>query len=70
MESKDAACKPCACRKKLDSGECTKEDLCFSLQETVFAMLVSVSGEGLAGTCRIRCHLSVMLLFAGRAYVF
>lgn len=27
-------------RTKLAAGECTKEDLCYSLQETVFAMLV------------------------------
>lgn len=27
-------------REKLDAGECTKADLCYSLQETVFAMLV------------------------------
>jgi N6-L-threonylcarbamoyladenine synthase len=25
---------------KLAKGECTPEDLCFSLQETVFAMLI------------------------------
>lgn len=27
-------------KQQLKRGECTKEDLCFSLQETVFAMLV------------------------------
>lgn len=27
-------------REKIDSGECTKADLCYSLQETIFAMLV------------------------------
>ena len=26
---------------KLKSGECTANDLCYSLQETIFAMLVS-----------------------------
>ena len=28
----------------MDSGEYTAEDLCFSLQETVFAMLVEITG--------------------------
>ena len=27
-------------RSKLDTGECTVADLCYSLQETIFAMLV------------------------------
>lgn len=31
------------CRDKISSGECTVEDLCYSLQETVFAMLVSIT---------------------------
>lgn len=31
-------------RKFLESGKCTKEDLCFSLQETIFAMLVETTG--------------------------
>lgn len=31
-------------RKLLESGKCTKEDLCFSLQETIFAMLVETTG--------------------------
>lgn len=31
--------------KLLESGEYTPEDLCFSLQETVFAMLVETTGE-------------------------
>jgi N6-L-threonylcarbamoyladenine synthase len=30
-------------REKLSKGECTPEDLCFSLQETLFAMLVVTS---------------------------
>ncbi len=30
-------------RKLLASGGATKEDLCFSLQETVFAMLVEIT---------------------------
>jgi Metal-dependent proteases with possible chaperone activity len=29
----------------LEQDECTPEDLCFSLQETVFAMLVETTGE-------------------------
>lgn len=31
--------------KLIESGEYTAEDLCFSLQETVFAMLVETTGN-------------------------
>lgn len=31
--------------KLLSSGEATPEDLCFSLQETIFAMLVEITGN-------------------------
>lgn len=34
----------------LQSGEYTKEDLCFSLQETVFAMLVETTERAMAHT--------------------
>lgn len=34
--------------KKLGSGQCTPADLCFSLQETVFAMLVEVTERAMA----------------------
>lgn len=37
-------------RQKLESGEYTLEDLCFSLQETTFAMLVEVAERALAHT--------------------
>jgi len=33
---------------KLKSGECTPEDLCFSLQETLFAMLVEITERAMA----------------------
>jgi N6-L-threonylcarbamoyladenine synthase len=33
---------------KLKNGECTKEDLCFSLQETIFAMLIETTERALA----------------------
>ncbi|NWU87882.1 OSGEP threonylcarbamoyltransferase, partial [Onychorhynchus coronatus] len=36
--------------KLLESGEATPEDLCFSLQETVFAMLSEVTERALALT--------------------
>lgn len=36
--------------RKWDSGKYTKEDLCFSIQETVFAMLVEVSERAMAHT--------------------
>jgi N6-L-threonylcarbamoyladenine synthase len=32
----------------ISQGQCTKEDLCFSLQETVFAMLVEITERALA----------------------
>ncbi|XP_074838768.1 tRNA N6-adenosine threonylcarbamoyltransferase isoform X2 [Carettochelys insculpta] len=37
-----------AAHKMLASGECTAEDLCFSLQETVFAMLVEITERAMA----------------------
>lgn len=49
---------PCLCsrfliealrvQEKLESGACTVEDLCFSLQETVFGMLVETTERALA----------------------
>ncbi|MEQ2189281.1 hypothetical protein GOODEAATRI_023778, partial [Goodea atripinnis] len=37
-----------AANKMLRSGQCTAEDLCFSLQETVFAMLVEITERAMA----------------------
>lgn len=34
--------------KMIASGECTAEDLCFSLQETIFAMLIEISERAMA----------------------
>lgn len=34
----------------LERGECTREDLCFSLQETLFAMLVEITERAMAHT--------------------
>jgi N6-L-threonylcarbamoyladenine synthase len=34
--------------EKIPKGECTKEDLCFSLQETAFAMLVETTERAMA----------------------
>ena len=34
--------------KKLNKGECTDADLCYSLQETVFAMLVEITERAMA----------------------
>eukprot|EP00055_Hartaetosiga_balthica_P011203 m.50175 g.50175 ORF g.50175 m.50175 type:complete len:337 (+) comp7496_c0_seq5:88-1098(+) len=34
--------------EKITSGECAAEDLCFSLQETVFAMLIEVTERAMA----------------------
>lgn len=35
-------------REKLEHGECTAADLCYSLQETVFAMLVEITERAMA----------------------
>ena len=35
-------------KEKLDRGECTAADLCYSLQETVFAMLVEITERAMA----------------------
>lgn len=35
-------------KEKLESGECSKADLCYSLQETVFAMLVEITERAMA----------------------
>ncbi|EGD72195.1 glycoprotein endopeptidase [Salpingoeca rosetta] len=37
-----------AARKKIAKGECTAADLCYSLQETVFAMLVEITERAMA----------------------
>ena len=37
-------------KTKLVSGECTKNDLCYSLQETIFAMLVETTERAIAHT--------------------
>ncbi|KAI9291850.1 O-sialoglycoprotein endopeptidase [Neoconidiobolus thromboides FSU 785] len=34
--------------EKLKKGECTEEDLCFSLQETIFSMLVEITERAMA----------------------
>ncbi|KAF1787481.1 Kae1/TsaD family [Phytophthora cactorum] len=35
-------------KDKIKSGECTKADLCYSLQETIFAMLVEITERAMA----------------------
>lgn len=42
------------------SGECTKEDLCFSLQETVFAMLVEITERAMS-----HCRSNQVLIVGG-----
>uniref|UniRef100_A0A669D015 N(6)-L-threonylcarbamoyladenine synthase n=1 Tax=Oreochromis niloticus TaxID=8128 RepID=A0A669D015_ORENI len=37
-----------AAHKMLSSGQCTAEDLCFSLQETLFSMLVEITERAMA----------------------
>ena len=47
-------------RKKLDNGECTESDLCYSLQETVFAMLVETTERAMA-----HCDSNEVLIVGG-----
>ncbi len=49
-------------KQKFDSGKYTKEDLCFSLQETVFAMLIEVTERAMA-----HCNKDELLLGGGVA---
>lgn len=44
----------------LATGECTKEDLCYSLQETIFAMLVETTERALA-----HCESNEVLIVGG-----
>lgn len=46
--------------KLLDAGDCTPEDLCFSLQETLFAMLVETTERAMA-----HCGSSEVLIVGG-----
>lgn len=36
------------CKKLLEKGDITPEDLCFSLQETIFSMLVEITERAMA----------------------
>lgn len=49
-----------AAKEKLASGECTEADLCFSLQETIFAMLVETTERAMA-----HCGSSEVLIVGG-----
>ncbi|XP_061421486.1 tRNA N6-adenosine threonylcarbamoyltransferase [Lethenteron reissneri] len=49
-----------AAQRMLASGECTAEDLCFSLQETVFAMLVEITERAMA-----HCGVREVLIVGG-----
>ncbi|GAB9468286.1 hypothetical protein Gpo141_00005606 [Globisporangium polare] len=47
-------------KEKIESGECTKADLCYSLQETIFAMLVEITERAMA-----HCGQSEVLIVGG-----
>lgn len=47
-------------RQKLSSGECTPADLCYSLQETIFAMLVETTERAMA-----HCNKRDVLIVGG-----
>ena len=47
-------------KEKYDKGECTAADLCYSLQETVFAMLVETTECAVA-----HCDSNEMLIVGG-----
>jgi N6-L-threonylcarbamoyladenine synthase len=65
-------------RKQLAQGECTVEDLCFSLQETVFAALVEITERAMAHVdsrqvlivggvgCNVRLQQMMALMLADR----
>ncbi len=46
--------------KLIESGEYTAEDLCFSLQETVFAMLIEITERAMA-----HCGSNEVLIVGG-----
>jgi len=46
--------------KLIQSGECTAEDLCFSLQETIFSMLIEISERAMA-----HCGSTEILIVGG-----
>jgi len=46
--------------KLIQSGECTVEDLCFSLQETIFSMLIEISERAMA-----HCGSTEILIVGG-----
>ncbi|GIY62545.1 probable tRNA N6-adenosine threonylcarbamoyltransferase [Caerostris extrusa] len=47
-------------KQLLSTNECTKEDLCFSLQETIFAMLVEITERAMA-----HCGSNEVLIVGG-----
>ncbi|XP_026576442.1 probable tRNA N6-adenosine threonylcarbamoyltransferase isoform X2 [Pseudonaja textilis] len=47
--------------RMLSAGECTPEDLCFSLQETLFAMLVEITERAMAHTSSSNERLQEMM---------
>ena len=47
-------------RTKIDAGECTAADLCYSLQETIFAMLVEITERTMA-----HCNANDVLIVGG-----
>ena len=47
-------------KEKYDKGECTAADLCYSLQETVFAMLVETTERAMA-----HCESNEVLIVGG-----
>ena len=47
-------------KNQLAKGECTQADLCYSLQETVFAMLVEITGSS---PSTIRAAVGIFFLF-------
>jgi N6-L-threonylcarbamoyladenine synthase len=47
-------------REKIQTGECTAADLCMSLQETVFAMLIEITERAMA-----HCEIGEVLIVGG-----
>jgi N6-L-threonylcarbamoyladenine synthase len=53
-------CIETAARQMIDAGQCTAEDLCYSLQETIFAMLIETTERALA-----HCGVNEVLIVGG-----
>ena len=57
-------------KKKLDTNEVTTTDLCYSLQETIFAMLVEITERAMAHTGSYDMMPSIFNTITHYRYIF